>query len=131
MVAGAYHGYFGLDDGEKVGFEMMLTQNGKQLSAEPTLNYITRNQQSYNNKCKLEGSVNGDEVSLKIHGQDEPLEIEIESKHISKEGNFALVGDAKVISGSGKISDAIHKVMREGKLHFQAKTEANVTEKKN
>jgi hypothetical protein len=131
MVAGAYKGYFGDESGSKVGVEAILTQTGNQVTGEPLVSFVTRNQNQFATKCKLEGTVKGDEVKLKLQGQDEPMEIEVDAKHISKEGYFAIEGSAKIVSGTGKIANQIRSVARDGNLHFQIKTEAGVTEKKN
>lgn len=131
MVAGAYAGFFGNEDSQKVGVECIITQTGNQISGEPTISWSNQRQQSWSYKCKLEGTVKGDQVKLKIHGVEEPLEVEVDAVHTSKEGYFALVGDGKIDSGTSKAADAIRRVMRDGKLHFQIKTEAAVTEKKN
>ncbi len=128
MVAGDYTGFFG--DRDKVGFAVTLQQTGNQVSGEPTLSWNT-SRTGYSFKGKLEGTVKGDEVKLKIHGQDEPFEIEMNCKHTSLEGYFALVGDDAKVSGSGKVSEQLKHCMFEGKLHFQFKTDVAVTQKKN
>lgn len=126
VVAGDYTGFFG--NNEKVGFAGNLQQTGNQVSGEPTLSWNDR--VSYGFKAKLEGTVKGDEVLLKIRGQDEPFEIEMKCKHTSLEGYFALVSDNVKVGGTGKVSEKLKRCMFDGKLSCQFKTDVAVTEKK-
>ena len=99
MVGGDYQGFFGNEfSGSKVGIGGQLNQTGNVFIGNITLQAQLR-QNPYANTCTVEGQVKGKKVSMKFHGQNEKLELELEGERKDEPQFSHIVGQAKIISG--------------------------------
>lgn len=129
LVGGPYQGYFGEEFSKnKVGIDGSLIQEGTKVSGGIMVSTIVSNTE-YSNNCTVEGEVKGDQVSLKFHGQSEPLELELTGKHLARENYFFIQGEARLLKGEGQIPRVLTSVKKGETIPFTFKTQATQTKK--
>ena len=129
VVAGPYQGYFGDEYAKtKVGIDGSLMQTGTQVSGELKV-MVTLRSEAYENPCKVQGTVKGSQVTLKLEGQKEPLEIELTGQHVAKENYYFIEGQAQVLKGEGQIPNCLKALKKGDSIPFSFKTQAHRTEK--